>query len=125
MLAERAHDVEGDEDVFVVGAVVGGVLDFVAEDADDGEGLTFDLNGFAYGRVAVEEFFSGVGAEDDDLAMLGEVGGFKVAALLDVEVAHATVGEIDGLGLDEDDLGAVLDAEGVVGFAGDGGEEGE
>ena len=40
---ERAHGVEGDEDVFVVGAVVGGVLDFVAQDADDGEGLAFDL----------------------------------------------------------------------------------
>ena len=37
---------------------------------------------FADGRVAVEEFVGGVGAEDDDLAVVGEVGGFEVAAVL-------------------------------------------
>ena len=80
---------------------------------------------FADGRIAVEEFLRGVGAEDDDLAMLGEVVGFEVAALIDVEPAHFAVGKVDGLGLDGDDLGAVLDAEGVVGFARDGFEEGK
>jgi hypothetical protein len=125
LLAEGAHGVEGDEDVFVVGAVVGGVLDFVAEDADDGEGLAFDLDDFADGRVAVEELLGGVGAEDDDLAVVGEVGGLEEAALVDVEAAHAAVGKVDGFGLDGDDFGAVFDAEGVVDFAGDGGEEGQ
>ena len=119
-----AHGVEGDEDVFVVGAVVGGVLDLGCEDADDLEGLAFDLHGFADGRVAVEEFLRGVGAEDDDLAVLGEVGGLEVAAFCDVEFAHAAVGKVDGLGLDVDDLGAVLEAEAVVGLGADGGEEG-
>ena len=125
LLAESAHGVEGDEDVFVVGAVVGGVLDLVAQDADDGEGLAFDLHRLADGRIAVEELFRGVRAEDDDLAMVGDVGGFEVAALFDVELAHAAVGQVDGLGLDVDDLGAVLDAEAVVGLAGDGCEEGQ
>ena len=123
-LRRIAHGVEGDEGVFVVGAVVGGVLDLGLEDADDLEDVAFDLNGFAYGRVAVEELLRGVRAEDDDLTMLGEVGGLEVAALVDVEFAHAAVGEVDCLALDVDDLGAVLEAEAVVGLGADGCEEG-
>ncbi len=89
--------VEGDEGVLVVGAVVGGVLDLVAQHADDLKDVAFDLDRFADGRVAVEELLRGVRAEDDDLAVLGEVGGLEVAALVDVELAHAAVGKLDGL----------------------------
>ena len=66
-----------------------------------------------------------MGAEVDDLAVIGEVVGLEVAAGLDIETAHAAVGEIDGLGLDADDLGTVLDAEAVVGLVGDGAKEGK
>ena len=86
--------VEGDEGVFVVGTVVGGVLDLGFQDADDLEDVAFDLDRFADGRVAVEEFLRCVRAEDDDLTVLGEVGGFEVAALVDVEFSHAAVGEV-------------------------------
>ncbi len=119
LLGEIAHEGERKEGVLVVGAVVGGVLDFVAEDADHVEDLAFDLHCFADGRVAVEEFLRGVGAEDDDLAVVGEVGGLEVAALFDDEVAHLAVGQIDGLGLDVDDLGAVVEGEAAVGLGGD------
>jgi hypothetical protein len=122
---QRAHGVEGDEDVLVVGAVVGGVLDLVAQQADDGEGLAFDLHDLADRRIAVEELFRGVRAEDHDLAMLGEVGGLEVAALFDVELAHAAVGQVDGLGLDVHHLGPILHAEAAVGLAGDGAQEGQ
>ena len=57
------------------------------------------------------------------MAMVGEVGGLKVAALSDGDVAHAGVREADGLAGDVDDLGAVLEAEGVVVFGADGVEE--
>ena len=86
--------------------------------------MAFDFNGFAYGRVAVEELLRGVGAEDDDVAMIGEVGGLEVAALGDIEFAHAAVGEVDCLALDVDDLGVVFEAEAVVGLGADGCEEG-
>ena len=43
--------------------------------------VAFDLHGFADGRVAVEELLRGVRTEDDDLAVVGEVGGLEVAAL--------------------------------------------
>ncbi len=66
-----------------------------------------------------------MGAEDDDLAVLREVVGLEVAAGFDVETAHAAVGKIDGLGLDGDDFGTVLDAEAVVGLVGDGAEIGK
>ncbi len=125
LVAEQTHHVERDEGVFGVGAVVGGVLDLVVEDADDLEDVAFDLDGFADGRVAVEEFLRGVRAEDDDLAMIGEVGGLEVAALVDVEAAHAAVGEVDGFALNVDDLGAVFEAEAVVGLGADGVEEGD
>ncbi len=49
-------------------------------------------------------------AEDDDLAMLGEVGGLEVAALGDVQLAHGAVGVFDELAGDVDDLGAVFEA---------------
>ena len=62
--------------------------------ADDLKDVTFDLNGFADGRVAVEELLCCVRAEDDDLPMVGEVGGLEVAALVDVQTPHATVGEV-------------------------------
>ncbi len=64
-------------------------------------------------------------AEDDDLAMIGEVGWLEVAALVDVKLAHAAVGEVDGFALDVDDLGAVFEAEAVIGFGADGFEEGD
>ena len=63
--------------------------------------------------------------EDDDLAMIGEVAGFEVAALVDVELAHSAVREVDGFALDVDDLGAVLEAEAVVALGADGFEEGD
>src|SRR5258708_1594527 len=56
--------------------------------------------------------------------MLGEVGRLEVAALGDVQLAHAAVGVFDGLAGDVDDLGAVLEAEAVVALGADGGEEG-
>ena len=94
------------------------------QDADDLEDVSFDLDRFADGRVTVEELLRGVRAEDDDLAVLGEVGWLEVASLIDVQAAHASVGEVDGLALDVDDLGAVLEAEAVVGLGTDGFEEG-
>jgi len=124
LVAEDAHCIEWDECVFVVGAVVGGVLDFGGQDADDLEDMPFDLDGFADGWVAVEELLRGMAAEDDDLTVFGEVGRLEVAAFGDVEFAHAAVGQFDGLAGDIDDLGAVLEAEAVVAFGADSGEEG-
>ena len=71
----------------------------LSEDADDLEDVAFDFDGLADGWVAVEELLRGVGAEDDDLAMVGEVGGLEVTALVDVESSHASVGEVDGFAL--------------------------
>ena len=65
-----------------------------------------------------------MGAEDDDLTVVGEVGRLEVAALFDDEIAHLAVGQVDGLGLDVDDLGAVVEGETAVGLGGDGFEEG-
>ncbi len=96
----------------------------VCKDADDLEDVAFDFDRFADRWVAVEEFLRGVGAEDDDLPMLGEVGGLEVAALGDVQFAHAAVGILDGLAGDVDDLGTVFEAEAVVALGADGGEEG-
>ena len=124
-VAEQAHAVEGDEGVFGVGAVIGGVLDFELEDADDLEDMALNADRFAYGRVAVEEFACSVGTEDDDLAMLRVVGCLEEAALRDVQLAHGAVGQVDCFALDVDDLGAILEAEGVVGLSADGFEEGD
>ena len=91
-------------------------MDFVLQNADDLKDVAFDLDDSADGREAVEELLCGVRAEDDDLAMVGEVGGFKVAALVDVKPAHSAVGEVDCLALDVDYLGAVLEGEAIVGL---------
>ncbi len=124
LVEQQAHHVEGNEGVLVVGAIVGGVLDLGLEDADDLEDVAFDLDGFADGRIAVEELLRGVRPEDDDLAMLGEVGGLEVAALGDVQLAHGAVGVFDELAGDVDDLGAVFEAQAIIGLGADSGEEG-
>jgi len=64
-------------------------------------------------------------AEDHDLAMLGEVSGLKVTALFHIELAHAAVRQIDGLGLDVHHLGPILHAEAAVGLPGDGAQKGQ
>src|SRR5580698_10324140 len=102
LLAKLPHVLEGNEDVFVIRTVVGGVLNFIAKNANDGEGLAFDLYDFADGRISVKEFFCRMRSEDDDLAMLGEVSRLEEASLLDVESAGASIGKIYGLGLNID-----------------------
>ena len=97
LVAEEAHHVEGDEGVFVVRAVVRGVLDFVLQYADHLEDVSLDLDRFADRRIAIEELLRGVRAEDNDLTMIGEVSGLEVAALGDIQLPHSAVGEIDGL----------------------------
>ena len=111
LVAEQPEHVERDEGVFVVGTVVGRVLNFVFQDADDLKDVAFDLNRFAYRRVAVEELLRCVRAEDDDLPMVGKVCGLEVSALFDVEFSHAAIGKVDCFALDIDDLWAVLEAE--------------
>src|SRR5258708_40307345 len=65
-----------------------------------------------------------MGAEDDDLAMVGEVGGLEVSALCDVQPSHTAVGKLDRFALNIDDLRSVLEAEAIIDLGAYGLEEG-
>src|SRR5260370_6793128 len=55
-----------------------------------------------------------MGTEDDDLPVVGEVGGLEVSTLCNVQPPHAAVGELDRFALNIDDLRSVLEAEAII-----------
>src|SRR5215469_8880455 len=62
-------------------------------------------------------------SEDDDLAMLSEVGRLEVATLFDVQPAHSSIRQIDGLRGDVNHLRSIFETESIIGLGTDRSEE--